>query len=233
MESKSSEKKEKIYSNGIKNKSTQKKHLNLRLKKHLKIYDNDSTTVSDMSNEQKQKLINKLQLYNVNVLKDVIKAIVLRFDDDRLRSMSKRHVIAVIAEQININPFKTQTSINRVLNPVSFQSKKNIQKKYYSSKNKAAEQEEEEEEDDDDYFNDIELEEGIKNNEEQEQEEKLEKIEEEENNSTDDIFVNVFEDDDNEQTTVDDTDNEHKELSGFMNIFEFGKNRKCYYYATK
>ena len=185
-----------------------------------------------MSNEQKQKLINKLQLYNVNVLKDVIKAIVLRFDDDRLRSMSKRHVIAVIAEQININPFKTQTSINRVLNPVSFQSKKNIQKKYYSSKNKAAEQEEEE--DDDDYFNDIELEEGIKNNEEQEQEEKLEKIEEEENNSTDDIFVNVFEDDDNEQTTaVDDTDNEHKELSGFMNIFQFGKNRKCYYYATK
>ena len=73
LKSKSSEKKQKNYSNGIKNKSTQKKHLNLRLKKHLKIYDNDSTTVSDMSNEQKQKLINKLQLYNVNLLKDLLK----------------------------------------------------------------------------------------------------------------------------------------------------------------
>ena len=193
----------KAKSNNTKQKAKQKsKHLNLKLKNNFKI-DND---VTDMTTEQKQKLINKLQLYSVNVLKNVMKAIVLHIDDDKIQRMSKRHVVVVIAEQINTHPFRTQMSINRVLNPLSVRSNKNVQSTVNQKKHSLKDIEEEEE----DRFNAIELEEGIANNNSKEE--------------------NQIEEEDNTDNT---TDNEHDELNGFMNVFQFGKKHKCYYYATK
>ena len=193
-----------------KQKSKQKsKHLNLKLKNNLKI-DND---VSDMTTEQKQKLINKLQLYSVNVLKNVMKAIVLHIDDDKVQRMSKRHVVAVIAEQINTHPFRTQMSINRVLNPLSVRSNKNVQSTVNQKKHSLKDIEEEE-----DRFNLIELEEGIVNNTNSKTENQIE-----EEHKTDNT---------NDEQTI--ADNEHDELNSFMNVFQFGKKHKCYYYyATK